>query len=230
MKSKNYKSLEPDWIFFGGAFDPPHAGHLDAVRIALSAFPTAQIVVVPALEPPVSKTTNKEVVAEFVDRVSMCVIALENWDRVQVSAIEENLPKPSYTANTLQELRIEYPFSKLAWMIGADQLASFQSWFEPRKILEMASLIVLARPGQVKSDLLEDAASMATSLGFKVSIDANLGAVLIDGASEILILDEAPRDISSTQARDCFKNNPDAALDFVVSDVKDYIDESKLYY
>lgn len=225
-----YKSLEPEWVFFGGTFDPVHVGHMDAVRIVRKRFPDAEIVLVPSFEPPVTKDSQKTVHAPFPDRVAMCVVAFDEWEKVQVSSLEEDLEAPSYTVRTLRDLRGEYPTAPLAWMIGADQLAGFAKWLEPKAILELASLVIVPRPGQSKTDLVDQATQLATSFGFKVSVDREENMVLLDGAHPIYILDEVPTDISSTAIREKIASSGVAAVSELVSEhVAAYIEDVELY-
>lgn len=225
-----YKSIEPEWIFFGGTFDPPHVGHMDAVRFARSRFTDAEIVLVPSFEPPVSKDEMKTVHSSFPDRVAMCVVAFDEWERVQVSSLEEDLGGPSYTIKTLRDLRGEYPNARLAWMIGADQLAQFANWFEPKDILELASLVIVPRPGQSRSDLILQASQLATSLGFKNSIDREAGVVLLDGGCNIYLLNEAPADVSSTEVRKIVGAKGVGALEGLVDgSIAAYIEDLELY-
>lgn len=249
--STKYKNLDPEWVFFGGTFDPPHAGHMQAVRFARARFPDAEVVLVPAFAPPVSKDHVKTVHASFPDRVAMCVVAFDEWEHVQVSSLEEDLEAPSYTIKTLRDLRGEYPTARLAWMIGADQLYSFTSWLEPKAILEIASLVVVPRPDRVKTDprpclkssesgreesgllkqvLIEKAVQVATSLGFKASVDREEGVILLDGAGVIYILNDAPANISSTAVREAVATGGVAALnDSVDANIAAYIEDLELY-
>lgn len=229
MRQK-YKSIEPEWIFFGGTFDPPHVGHMEAVQYVRDHFTDAEIVLVPAFSPPVSKDQNKTVHASFADRVAMCVVAFDEWERVQVSSLEEDLEAPSYTIKTLRDLRAEYPTARLAWMIGADQLLGFANWLEPKAILETASLIVLPRPEVSKSDLVEVAAQLASSLGFKSSIDRDEGVVILDGGCPIYVLSETPKEISSTAIRSKMRDQGVVGLNGLVDEsIANYIEDLGLY-
>lgn len=230
MTNSKYKTMEPEWVFFGGTFDPPHLGHMEAVRFARSRFENAEIVLIPSFAPPSSKTEIKKVHASFADRVAMCVVAFDEWERVQVSSLEEDLEAPSYTIKTLRDLRSEYPTARIAWMIGADQLTNFPSWLEPKAILETASLVILPRPGQTKEDVVELAAKTASSLGFKTSIDRAEGVVLLDGAHMIFVLTDAPKTVSSTDIRERVAMSGAASLDGLVdANISAYIEDLELY-
>jgi nicotinate-nucleotide adenylyltransferase len=229
MTKSKYQDLEPDLIFFGGSFDPPHLGHVEFLKIIQNRFKNSEIVIVPSYAPVASATKEKPASSEFSDRLAMCVIAFDKCERVQVSAIEESLDIPNYTIDTLMELRSEYPLSKLAWAIGADQLNVFADWKEPTKILELASLVVLPRPHQVQKDLLEEALGLASRLGFTASIDAAEGVILLHGAGAVFVLPEAPRTVSSTDAREKIKSDPSAAKELLSPEVLEYVSELNLY-
>jgi nicotinate-nucleotide adenylyltransferase len=221
--------LEPDWIFFGGTFDPPHLGHMDMVSIARTNFPNAQIVIIPAFQPPRSKDAKKTVAADFGDRVAMCVLAFDGWDQVQVSILEESLPTPSYTINTLRDLRQEYPNDKFAWMVGADQLKAFTSWRDPKNILELTDLVVLPRPDQVTEDLLNLGKDVAISLGFDCKIDQTKNMVQLGCGSSIIVLKDVPVQVSSSQLRTALQSQSVSINEMVPKTVHNYIDELGLY-
>ncbi len=222
-------SQNPDIIFFGGVFDPIHIGHMDAVRIVQDEFPKAKIVLVPSFVPPISSEEIKPVETAFVDRVAMSVVAFDEWPRVNVSSIEEELGVPSYTHVTLAALSEENPGSSLAWMIGADQLANFLRWSQPRKILELASLIVLPRPASSPMDILEISKQVASSLGFSTTLDETEMRIYLDGANSIYVLDKAPTSISSTEIRKLAAEDLQKISGKVPPVIMDYIADIGLY-
>ncbi len=222
-------TTRPDIIYFGGTFDPIHMGHMDAVRIAQQVFPGVRVVIVPALAPPVSATTPKKVTSDFVDRVAMAVIAFDEWPRVEVSSVEEGLPTPNYTYVTLEALKSENPASSLAWMIGADQLQQFLTWKNPRRILEIASLIVLPRPALCQKELMDLAKDLASKLGFSFSFDADAGRLDLDGGGSIYVMQQAPQTESSGEIRELAAKDLKALKGRVVPSVIDYIVDLELY-
>jgi nicotinate-nucleotide adenylyltransferase len=222
-------SQSPDIIFFGGVFDPIHIGHIDAVRIVQAAFPEAKVVLVPSFVAPTANGEIKHVTTQFVDRVAMSVIAFDEWPTVHVSAIEEELGVPSYTHATLEALALENPGSSLAWMIGADQLENFLRWRQPKKILELASLIILPRPANTTLDILEMATNAAMSLGFSSAVDESKMRLDLDGAHSIYVLGKAPTSVSSTEIRKLAAVDLQKISDKVPSIIMDYIADIGLY-
>jgi nicotinate-nucleotide adenylyltransferase len=222
-------SRKPDIIFFGGAFDPIHVGHMDAVKIAQEAFPKAKVVLVPSFVTPVSATEVKPVKTPFVDRVAMAVVAFDEWPRLDVSSIEEDLSVPSYTSVTLAALAEENPGSSLAWMIGADQLATFSRWNQPKAILEVASLVILPRPATNPMDALELSKQVATALGYSTNLDKTQMRLDLDGANSIYVLDQAPTSISSSEIRKWASEDIQKIEGKVAPAVMEYIADIGLY-
>jgi nicotinate-nucleotide adenylyltransferase len=125
---------------FGGAFDPPHLGHVALVRGALEHFGFERVLVVPADDPP-----HKAVSTPAGIRASLAELAFTGIARVEISPIELEPDGPRYTIETLR--RLSESCDDLALLVGADQFAGFLSWREPEAILKLASLAVASRPG-----------------------------------------------------------------------------------
>jgi nicotinate-nucleotide adenylyltransferase len=125
---------------FGGAFDPPHIGHIALVRAALEHFAFERVLVVPAGDPP-----HKEVVTPAEIRAHLAELAFAGIAEVEISSLELEPGGPRYTVDTLLRLRESY--EDLMLLVGADQFAGFLRWREPDRILELASLAVASRPG-----------------------------------------------------------------------------------
>ncbi len=125
---------------FGGAFDPPHLGHVALVRAALEHFGFERILVVPAGDPP-----HKKVTAPAEIRARLAELAFAAISEAEISLLELEPGGPRYTVDTLQLLRESY--ADLTLLVGADQFAGFLRWREPNTILELAALAVANRPG-----------------------------------------------------------------------------------
>ena len=219
----------PSIIYFGGAFDPIHVGHMEAIKIAREAFPKAQIILVPGAVLPASSGKVKAVETPFVDRVAMAVVACDELPNVDVSSIEEDLPSPNYTYMTLEALVSEYPGSKIAWMLGADQLAEFPRWKNPKRILELASLVVLPRPAMTAGDTFDLSKRVVSSLGFSTSLDSGQMRLDLDGAGSVYVLDRAPASVSSCEVRRLASESLRKIDGLVAASVVDYISDIGLY-
>ena len=154
---------------FGGAFDPPHFGHLALVREAIEHFEFERVLVVPAGDPP-----HKAVATPADIRCRMAELAFAGMPRVEVSRIELEPGGPRYTADTLRLLRGSHD-DDLTLLVGADQFAGFPGWREPDAILELARLAVASRPGYEEKELSSVPAALARPerVGF-VPIPAHL--------------------------------------------------------
>ncbi len=110
---------------YGGSFDPPHVAHVLSAAYALSVGGFDKVLVVPVFEHPFGK-----VLAPFSDRLALCHTAFEGQGRVEVSGIEAELERPSYTERTLERLSHDHPDWRLRVLVGSDVLADTSAWHE----------------------------------------------------------------------------------------------------
>lgn len=128
----------------GGTFDPIHFGHLRSALEVYDALPVDAIRLVPAGLPP----HRAPPVASAQHRASMVEQAIAGRVDLRLDRRELERPGPSYTVDTLESLRQETgPQQALALCVGADALSGFRTWYRWERILELAHLIVLRRPG-----------------------------------------------------------------------------------
>lgn len=127
----------------GGTFDPPHIGHLVVAQDALESLDLDRLIVVPAGRPP-----HREAVLEAGTRLELAQLAFDGDDRIRVSDVEVEREGPSWTVDTLEWARRELDPEVLYLIVGADQLRSFRGWREPERILDLARLAVMTRPGE----------------------------------------------------------------------------------
>jgi nicotinate-nucleotide adenylyltransferase len=131
-------------VLFGGTFDPPTLAHRRLVEIARAAIPGAEIVVIPAGQPPHKAHTACSPASL---RLEMARLAFQDLDYVRVSDEECRLPGPSFTVETLERHRRELGERELYWLIGSDSLLELPTWRQPERILELAHVLTVARPG-----------------------------------------------------------------------------------
>jgi nicotinate-nucleotide adenylyltransferase len=124
---------------FGGAFDPPHLGHVALVRAALERFAFERVLVLPAGDPP-----HKKVATAAEIRARLAGLAFSGLPGVEISPLELEPGGPRDTVDTLLSLRESY--DELTLLVGADQFAGFLGWREPDRVLELATLAVASRP------------------------------------------------------------------------------------
>jgi nicotinate-nucleotide adenylyltransferase len=129
---------------FGGTFDPPHYGHLIAAQDAHAELALDKVVFIPARIPPHKQHEN---VTTAAVRLRMIQAATAGDDRFEVSDVELRRTGPSYTVDTLRDLRETRAGDAFYLLLGVDQVREFQTWREPQSILENAALVMLARGG-----------------------------------------------------------------------------------
>ena len=126
----------------GGAFNPPHIGHLVCAQEALVQLELDSVVFVPVGEAP-HRELQDDPGPEA--RLEMVELAITDDARFTTSRIEIDREGPSYTVDTLAELREQSPEDELFLILGGDQAAALASWHEPEKVLEAATLAVFER-------------------------------------------------------------------------------------
>ena len=143
-------------IYYGGTFDPVHLGHLAIARAARDELQVA-VRMLPAGDPPHRAVPG----ATAEQRCTMLSLAIGDepgllLDRHELDRAERQPGVPSYTVDTLRELRAELgPRQPIAWLVGADSLLALPSWHEWGALFELAHFIVADRPGSPLADTLD---------------------------------------------------------------------------
>jgi nicotinate-nucleotide adenylyltransferase len=130
----------------GGTFDPIHHGHLVAASEVASEFGLDEVVFVPTGQP-WQKSSRK--VSEAEHRYLMTVIATASNPRFTVSRVDVDRPGPTYTIDTLRDLRTLRPDADLFFITGADALAQILSWKDIDELWSLAHFVGVTRPGHV---------------------------------------------------------------------------------
>jgi nicotinate-nucleotide adenylyltransferase len=133
----------------GGTFDPIHHGHLVAASEVQSLYGLDEVVFVPTGQP-WQKADRRVSSAE--DRYLMTVIATASNPRFTVSRVDIDRPGPTYTIDTLRDIKADRPDDELFFITGADALAEILSWKDADRLFELAHFIGVTRPGHVLSD------------------------------------------------------------------------------
>lgn len=134
----------------GGTFDPIHHGHLVAASEVASRFLLEEVVFVPTGRP--WQKADYEV-SPAEDRYLMTVIATASNPRFHVSRIDIEREGPTYTVDTLKDMRAAYgPKVDLFFITGADALGKILSWKDSDQLFELAHFVGVTRPGFVLSD------------------------------------------------------------------------------
>lgn len=128
----------------GGTFDPVHHGHLVAASEVASKFGLDEVVFVPTGQP---WQKTERTISPPEHRYLMTVIATASNPRFTVSRVDIDRPGPTYTIDTLRDLKAERDSSELFFITGADALEQILSWKDSTELFELAHFIGVTRPG-----------------------------------------------------------------------------------
>jgi nicotinate-nucleotide adenylyltransferase len=188
----------------GGTFDPIHNGHLAAAEAALRCAQLDRVLLVPAAVPP----HRPPALAPAADRLELCRLAVQGKQALDVWDVEINRPGPSYTVDTLAEFRKAFPPDDEPYLIlGWDAARDLRSWHDWRRLLDLARLIVLGRPG------------------LPLPTPEELAAITADGAT---LCTEPTPDVEATEIRRRAAAGESLA-GMVPPQVESYIREHRLY-
>lgn len=190
---------------FGGAFNPPHTGHINLAKEAIEQLKLRKLLIIPTFESP-HKATK---LAPFEERAEMCRRAFSGISdkcEIEICEIERELGGISYTINTLRALKKRYTDARFFLLIGGDMLFSFTEWYKYESILKECEVCAAARGGDNFSEMLE----YATEVG------------------HIKVLPTNVVDISSTEIREKIQKGEDTS-EWITEDVRGYIEEKGLY-
>ena len=164
----------------GGTFDPPHVGHLWLAALAADALDLDLVLFMPAAMPP---HKGERLISKGTDRLLMTRLAIHNDPKFELSGLEMERPGPSYTIDSVVELKRLYPDAQLFLLMAADSLAQIDTWREPDRLLDEIEWAVGPRAG--------------TELPDRSSLDDRFG----DRASRIHLLQGPSLDVSSSEIR-----------------------------
>jgi nicotinate-nucleotide adenylyltransferase len=130
-------------ILYGGTFDPVHKGHLAIARAVAAVF-DQPVSLLPAADPPHRQAPG----ASADQRANMLELAIGADPRLQVDRRELDRHGPSYTVDTLAEVRSEIAAdTSLIWVLGIDSVAQLDSWHDWRRLFSLANVLGVERPG-----------------------------------------------------------------------------------
>ncbi len=216
MSNREQRSTTARVGLFGGTFDPVHFGHLrPAVELA-EAYKLDTLYLLPNHRPvhrgPASASTER--------RIAMLHLAIEAIPNLAIDAREALRDKPSYTFDTLSEIRAEQPAATLLFFLGLDAFAKYDTWHNWEEILEMANLVVVDRPNAQHSDFSTDLLARQRR---------SVGEVIIDGRCGVIEqCDVTQLEISATDIRRRIAKNLSVRF-LLPATVSEYISAQSLY-
>ncbi len=129
---------------FGGSFNPIHIGHLIMAENALTDLALDAVIFAPAGDPP---HKSREGLAPAADRLAMVELAIADRPGFESSTIDLDQETPSYTWHLLERVSAQEPSAQVWFLMGGDSVRDFGTWSRPERILELARLAVVERPG-----------------------------------------------------------------------------------
>jgi nicotinate-nucleotide adenylyltransferase len=199
---------------FGGSFDPVHFGHLRPALEVLDALSLDHMLFVPSGDPP----HRGAPVASAEQRLAMLRAAVADEPRFRVDERELRRAAPSYTVDTLAELRREHPEDSLVLVVGMDAFLGFPGWHRWQEMFGLAHVAVAHRPGWT----LQSGGEIAQVLKERraEALEGTAGKVLLQPVTQL--------EISSTQVRETVARSGD--LRYLVPEaVRTYIRDSDCY-
>jgi nicotinate-nucleotide adenylyltransferase len=128
---------------YGGTFDPPHLGHINAAKKAINDLKLDKLFIIPAFTSPFKlgrKMTPPPV------RIEMCIAAFGSLSKaIEISDIEISKPEISYTITTVSQLKKLYPSADLYLIAGSDVPENFDKWCESERLKKLVTLYIIPR-------------------------------------------------------------------------------------
>ena len=193
---------------YGGTFNPPHIGHIQAAKQAVQHLKLDRLLLIPDRIAPHKEIPSGSPTPQ--QRMDMLHLAVKNCPGLEASDIELKRDGVSYTFLTVEALKTEYPDAQLVLLMGTDMFLSFQTWKHPDRILKNASLGVFCRGEKGEMEAIKVRKAEMEAMGAKVELVNN----------DVI-------NISSTQMRRLLAFRCAAA--FLPEGVLEYIRENRLY-
>lgn len=200
---------------FGGTFNPPHLGHITAAREAFALLGLDRLLLIPVGLPPHKELpAGSPTAAQRLEMTQLAAEATELGDRVEVLDLELRREGRSFTSDTLEALKAQYPEDELWLLMGTDMFLSLQTWHEPERVL---SLVNIAAFGRRAADT-ESSFAVQREYLCRTWPQANIRTLSISGVVEV----------SSTELREKLKAGQGSEL--LAPAVYGYILREGLYH
>lgn len=209
---------------YGGTFDPVHSGHLEIARRITELFEIDEFLFVPARVAP--HKVDREVSSAF-HRYAMLALATRDEPRISLATFELDGPGRQYTVDTLAYFRSQFVgAADLFFVMGADSWSEITTWREWRRLVTLANLIVVTRPGfEIRIDHVD------SEIAARI-LDLRAGAaqeIVSDGELKIFVTDAVQLAVSATEIRQAAAGELNKLNSLVPPEVADYIRKYRLY-
>lgn len=203
---------------FGGTFDPVHYGHLRMALEFKQCLGLGEMRLLPCHLPPHREMPGRS----SEDRAAMVRLAVADCPQLQVDERELNRNEPSYTVETLAEIRRELGAEvSLCWCVGMDSLVNLNRWHRWQELLDVAHLVVAARPGW---NLPEEGEVAEWYRRHQVSTQE----LHSRPGGGVVVVEQSLLDISATNIRELIAAGQSS--EFLLPDaVRRYIEDNRLY-
>ena len=189
---------------FGGTFDPIHNGHIEAANSAQLILKLDKVIMVPAGDPYLKRS---KLVASPKERYRMVSLAIRKIPSLEVSDIEIFRSGPSYTIDTVRELKREG--HEVIVLLGTDSIIEMDKWQDPDLLHSECEVVGLTRPG--------------------FQIDKSKSYLSRQRKYSLRTIEVNSSEISSTRVRNLIQDGVDVA-DLIPQEVNEYIKKEKLYH
>lgn len=192
----------------GGTFDPVHNGHIKVAEEVRSQLDLTKVVFLPASQPWLK---SDRPISPAAHRVEMVRLAIATYPYFELSLVEINRFGPSYTVDTIEELRGKLGTgAELFFILGWDSFPHLPRWKEPTRLIKLCRLVVVPRPGYKLPDLKQ------------------LETLIPGLLKNVILLDRPEIDVSATQIRKRVVEGLSISH-LVPAPVAEYIKQKKLY-
>ena len=193
---------------YGGSFNPPHCGHVEAARTIADTLKPDKLLIIPASIPPHKELAEGSPSAK--ERLLLTQMAFADIPGAEVCDIEILREGKSYSADTLEQLMGIYPEAEFIFAMGTDMLLSFEEWYRYRFLLENMTLAVFCRNEGEDAEIQRHAEYLKKEYG-----------------ARIIGINHDPKPMSSTALRDMLPRRMGAS--WIPDDVYSYIIRKGLY-
>ena len=204
---------------FGGSFDPPHFGHIKSALALLDYFEFEQIRFVPCQQSP----HKNSIYASAQDRWQMLSLICDRHDKLMLDDCELNRKPPSYTIDTLIELREKFGEQQsLVLILGVDAYLKFCQWHRYEEILFYSHILLMQRPGYSLPETICEKNYLETYMVKEIKLLEN------NPCGKIFLSDMKKINISSTEIRKIIADG-DQPRYTMPGNIWNYIKRNKLY-
>jgi nicotinate-nucleotide adenylyltransferase len=167
---------------YGGSFNPPHLGHVDAARAAVRQLRPERLLLVPAAVPPHKKLEPDS--PDAGERLRLVQLMAQELPEAEASDIELCRGGKSYTADTIEQLRSLWPEAEFVLLMGTDMFLSFENWYRATWLMEQVTLGVFLRADGQRGVIAAHAERLKKTYG-----------------ASVVYIDKEPMEVSSTEIR-----------------------------